>query len=159
MSHVLSLQVKTKANFALQVRRHNPLAMFSSVLSNRARSLRIRNFNDFAVDVSANSLPQWIFITPNMVNDAHDTDIDFTSQWLNYFISPLLADKRFNNDRTLILLTFDEDESRASGNQIYTLALGGAIPIDLRGTSDSTCKSPFSIISSLLRDKLLTNFL
>lgn len=157
MSPLLSFGIKVKADRDLKVRRHNPLAMFSSVMSNRARSSRIRNFNDFAVDVSANSLPQWMFITPNMVNDAHDTDIDFSSEWLNYFLIPLLADKRFNNDRTLVLLTFDEDESRASGNRIYTLALGGAIHVNLRGTSDSTCKSRSFL--SLLRGRVLTNFL
>lgn len=46
-----------------------------------------------------------------MVNDAHDTDIDFASDFLEYWLVPLMADSRFNNERTLILLSFDESES------------------------------------------------
>ena len=65
--------------------RHNPLIRYGSVANNPTRRARIRNFNDFAVDVSANALPQWVFITPNMVNDSHDTDTDFTGQWLGTY--------------------------------------------------------------------------
>lgn len=58
--------------------RHNPLVHYGSVANNPTRLARIRNFNDFAVDVSADALSQWIFITLNMVNDGHDTGTDFT---------------------------------------------------------------------------------
>ncbi len=78
---------------------------------NPNRAARIRNFNDFAADVNANALPQWIYVTPNMVNDGHDTDINYSSAWLNYWLVPLLSNPNFNNDRTLILLTFDENDT------------------------------------------------
>lgn len=52
-----------------------------------------------------------MFITPNLVDDAHDTTIDFTSDWLNFWLIPLLQNPKFNDNSTLILLTFDETES------------------------------------------------
>jgi hypothetical protein len=55
-----------------------------------------------------------VFISPNIFNDAHDTDIDFASEFLEYWLVPLMADSRFNNERTLIILSFDECESKAS---------------------------------------------
>lgn len=41
----------------------------------------------------------------------HDTTIDFVGDWLNYWLIPLLGNKNFNTNKTLILLTFDETES------------------------------------------------
>jgi hypothetical protein len=37
------------------------------------RAKRSRNFNDFAADLNASAIPQWAFVTPNMVNDGHGT--------------------------------------------------------------------------------------
>ena len=42
----------------------------------------------------------------------HDTTIDFVGDWLNFWLVPLLNETKFNNNRTIILLTFDENESK-----------------------------------------------
>lgn len=88
--------------------------MYSTVMDVPHRRNRIRNFNDFAVDVSADKLPQWMFITPNILNDGHDTTIDYAGEWLEYWLEPLLADSRFNSERTLVIVTFDEAESESN---------------------------------------------
>jgi hypothetical protein len=80
------------------------------------RAHRSRNFNDFAADVNASAIPQWLFVTPNMVNDGHgmcsrcsdfvllfsfvllDTSAAFFSNWTTYWLLPLLADPRFNGE-------------------------------------------------------------
>lgn len=80
-------------NYTYYVRKHNPLVIYDSVASVPSRATRIRNFNDFAVDVRThlicglkvemltleqvgnNTLPQWIFITPNLRKYVH-TRID-----------------------------------------------------------------------------------
>jgi hypothetical protein len=56
------------ANYPFYMRKHNPPTLYDSVLDNPERTARIRNFNDFAVDATAGALPQWIFVTPNMVS-------------------------------------------------------------------------------------------
>ncbi|GFZ44567.1 acid phosphatase [Saitozyma sp. JCM 24511] len=129
-------------------RKHNPHIIFNSVASNPNRALRVRNFNDFAVDVNASALPQHVWITPNLVNDAHDTDVTFVSAWLSYWLVPLLNNTQFNNNRTLIQLTFDENESYTIQNTVYTVLLGGAVPENLRGTNDSTFYTHYSMMSS-----------
>jgi len=93
------------------VREHNPTIFYDSVASVATRLALHRNFNDFAADVNSSALPQWIFVTPNMVNGGHDTTIDFAGQWIDYWLIPLLSDTNFNDNRTLILLTFDENET------------------------------------------------
>lgn len=83
-----------------------------------------------------------------MTNDGHDKTIDFTSAWARNFIAPLLNDTYFMNN-TLLILTFDEDETYTNHNNMYTILLGGAIPTSLHGTSDSTFYNHYSIISTV----------
>ncbi|KAI0698952.1 phosphoesterase family-domain-containing protein [Cerioporus squamosus] len=135
--------------YTYYVRKHNGLIIFDSVTNVTDRALRVRNFNDFANDVKANEIPQWNFITPNLVNDGHDTTIDFVGDWLNYWLIPLLNDTKFNDNRTIILLTFDENETTSINNRIYTLVLGGGVPEKLRGTTDSTFYTHYSALSSV----------
>lgn len=124
--------------------------LFDSVASVPERALRHRNFNDFAADVNADALPQWLFITPNLVNDAHDTTVDFTSDWLSYFLLPLLENPNFNHNETVILLTFDESETYTANNRIYTVALGGAIDAaSLAGKTDDTYYTHYSSLSTV----------
>ncbi|KAJ7933385.1 hypothetical protein B0H13DRAFT_1856158 [Mycena leptocephala] len=89
------------------VRKHNPLVIYDAISQDPQRVKRIRTFNNFANDVVNGTLPQWVFVTPNMVNDAHDTTIDFAASFLEYWLLPLFTDPRVNDDETLILLTFD----------------------------------------------------
>ncbi|EJF61716.1 phosphoesterase family-domain-containing protein [Dichomitus squalens] len=135
--------------YTYYVRKHNGLIIFDSVANVSSRALRIRNFNDFANDVKADVIPQWSFVTPNLVNDGHDTTIDFVGDWLNYWLVPLLADTKFNNNRTLILLTFDETETYTINNRIYTLVLGGGLPENLRNTTDSTFYTHYTALSTV----------
>ncbi|KAL1948429.1 hypothetical protein VTO73DRAFT_12504 [Trametes versicolor] len=136
-------------NYTYYVRKHNGLIVFDSVANVSDRALRIRNFNDFANDLKADVIPQWNFITPNLVNDGHDTTIDFVGDWLNFWLLPLLQDPHFNTNRTIILLTFDETETYTINNRIYTLALGGGVPAALRGKTDSTFYTHYSALSSV----------
>jgi hypothetical protein len=135
--------------YTFYVRKHNPTIIYDSVATVPSRLALHRNFNDFAADVNASVLPQWMFITPNLANDAHDTNINFASQWLEYFLFPLLQDTRFNDNKTLILLTFDENETETENNQVYSLLLGGAVPTSMHGSSDSTYYTHYSAMSTV----------
>lgn len=135
--------------YTYYVRKHNPLIIFDSVASIPSRASRIRNFNGFAADVNASAIPQWAFITPNLVDDAHDTNIDYGAQWIQFWLLPLLNNTAFNDNRTVIMLTFDENETDTVNNQVFTLLLGNGIPEKLRGTTDSTYYTHYSILSTV----------
>ncbi|WOO85657.1 putative acid phosphatase [Vanrija pseudolonga] len=143
------LNSSATAPYTYYKRKHNPHILANSVAGIPDRALRVRNFNDFAADVNATALPQHVFVTPNLVNDGHDTDITFMSSWLQYWLIPLLADPRFNDNRTLIQLTFDETESYTIQNTVWTVLLGGAVPANLKGTNDSTFYTHYSTLSSI----------
>ncbi|KAJ7626740.1 phosphoesterase family-domain-containing protein [Mycena rosella] len=137
------------APYTYYVRKHNPSIVYDSISQDADRVKNIRTFNDFANDVVNGTLPQWIFVTPNMVNDAHDTTIDFAASFLEYWFLPLLTDPRVNDEDTLILLTFDENETDTIQNTIWSLALGGALPLNLRGTTDDALYTHFSSLSTV----------
>ncbi|KAF7333815.1 Acid phosphatase [Mycena venus] len=137
------------ADYPYYVRKHNPLMIYDAVSQDATRVKRIRTFNDFANDGVNGTLPQWVFVTPNMVNDAHDTVIDFAASFLEYWLLPLLTDPRVSDGETLILLTFDETETYTIQNNVFAVLLGGAVPVNLRGTTDDTLYTHYSSLSTV----------
>jgi acid phosphatase len=130
------------------VRKHNPLVIYDSIANNATRLANIKNFTSWDSDLAAQKLPQWSFITPNMTNDAHDTNVTFAASWARGFLEPLLNNSYFMND-TLVILTFDEDETYTVPNRIQAILLGGAIPSNLKGTVDSLYYNHYSTISTV----------
>ncbi|SJX65876.1 related to acid phosphatase [Sporisorium reilianum f. sp. reilianum] len=136
-------------DYTYYVRKHNPCAIMDYISGNKTRALYNRNFNDLAADVGNNTVPQWSFLTASMVNDGHDTTAAFFSNWTSYFLTPMLKEPKFNNNRTLILLTFDENDSYSAANRIFTIALGGGVPANLKNTTDHTYMTHYSVLSSV----------
>ncbi|KAL3461954.1 phosphoesterase family-domain-containing protein [Aspergillus heterothallicus] len=128
-------------------RRHNPLVLFDSVTNNDTRARQIKNFTSFEDDIKNKRLPQWAFITPNVTNDAHDTNITFGAKWERSWVAELLKNEYFMNS-TLFLLTFDED-GYVENNRVFSVLLGGAIPEHLKGTTDDTFYTHYSTIATV----------
>ncbi|KAI9854376.1 MAG: hypothetical protein M1830_006535 [Pleopsidium flavum] len=130
------------------VRKHNPAIIYNSVADNPDRLAKIKNFTLFYDDLKRDTLPQWMFITPNMTNDGHDTSVTVAGKWARNFLTPLLSDENFMNN-TCVLLTFDENEDSADQNRAFAILLGDAIPQELVGTTDSNFYDHYSEISTV----------
>ena len=50
---------------------------------------------------------------------------------------------------TLVLLTFDENESYGIQNKMFSVLIGGAVPAALKGTKDNTFYNHYSTIASV----------
>ncbi|KAI1263171.1 phosphoesterase family-domain-containing protein [Xylariaceae sp. FL1019] len=131
------------------VRKHNPLISYDSVATDVDRLAKSKNFTVFESDLAQNTLPQWMFITPNMTNDGHDSDITTAGSWAGRFLPPLLENTNFNSDRTLIVLTFDESENYLAENRVMAVLLGSAIPDEKIGTTDSTEYNHYSLLKTV----------
>jgi len=129
------------------VRKHNPAILYNAN-TNTDRLAKIKNLTMFSTDLKNDQLPQWAFITPNMTSDGHDTSVTVAGQWSRNFLQPLLSDKKFMK-KTLVLLTFDENHTYTTGNRVYSILLGDAIPKKLIGTTDSTSYTHYSEISTV----------
>ncbi|KAF9478835.1 acid phosphatase [Pholiota conissans] len=138
---------KTSAND--YVRKHNPLIIYDSVATNPARASHIKNFTLFQQDLANNALPQWMFITPNMTNDGHDTNVATASKWATNFLTPLLSNPNFNAAKTLIVLTFDESGTSSIANRVDTILLGSAVPASLVSTQDANYYNHYSEIATV----------
>jgi acid phosphatase len=58
---------KTGAN--MYVRKHNPAILYDFVAQKQDRSTKIKPLTMFNDEMKSNTLPQWMFITPNMTSD------------------------------------------------------------------------------------------
>ncbi|KAI0201338.1 acid phosphatase phoa [Astrocystis sublimbata] len=130
------------------VRKHNPAIGYNANAGNLDRLAVIKNLTQFHKDLEADKLPQWMFITPNMTSDGHDTDITTAGTWSRTFLQPLLNDKRFMKN-TLVLVTFDENETYTAQNRVLGILLGDAVPKHLVGTTDDHYYNHYSEISTV----------
>lgn len=137
---------KTGAND--YVRKHNPPVIFNSVAESVDRLAKIKNLTMFYYDLELDLLPQWMFITPNMTSDGHDTSVTVAGTWTRKFLEPLLDDPNFMKN-TLVLVTFDENHTYSMENRILALLLGDAVPKELVGTTDSNYYNHYSEISTV----------
>ncbi|KAJ3254401.1 hypothetical protein HK103_007195 [Boothiomyces macroporosus] len=137
-----------KGDAAPYYRKHNPFASYVNIQSNPARCQNIVNANQLQADIAAGTLPNYMFYTPNINNDGHDTDLDYAANWLQGFIEPLLTNPVFS--KTLFVVTFDESANFLDidtvHNQIYTVLLGAGVPA---GTQDNTYYNHYSILKTL----------
>lgn len=99
----------TSAN-GLYVRRHNPLSYTSEFgnMTTAQRALVEVPFSQFAIDLAAHQLPDYAYVTPNLIDDAHNGSdpgaLQAADSWLQKNIfAPLLADSTFQQTGLLIV--------------------------------------------------------
>lgn len=130
------------------VRKHNPAVIYNDNAGSADRLSVIKNLTLFYEDLEAETLPQWMFITPNMTSDGHDTSVTTAGTWTRNFLTPLLNDTRFMNN-TLVLVTFDENSSYAIQNRVLAILLGDAVPTGLVGTTDAAFYNHYSELATV----------
>jgi phosphatidylinositol-3-phosphatase len=89
------------------LRRHNPFSYLSDVVNSSTQKLSLVPFSQFSSDLQNNQLPQFSFVVPNALNDAHDGSLSQADTWLHRNIAPLIASPQFQQDGLLIIV-FDE---------------------------------------------------
>jgi phospholipase C len=100
-------------------RKHNQFISFDDVRLNATKCSKIVNSDQLDTDLAKNALPQYSYFTPNMDNDAHDTNITYAGKWLDQFFTNRLS--KFP-DSTLIVVTWDEDDY-SEQNKVLTFML------------------------------------
>jgi len=124
-------------------RKHNPFISFNDIRNNATRCAKIVNSAELYNDIEQNTLPQYMFYTPDMDNNGHDTGLDYAAVWTNHFIRDLLNRTGFLN-RTLVVVTFDEGVR--GHNSIYTLLLGDTVK---PGHVDHTHYTHYSLLRTV----------
>jgi acid phosphatase len=91
----------------LYAKRHDPLSYFSDVVNSATQSQNLVLLSQFSSDLSNNTLPNFSFVIPNLVNDAHSGPLQVADAWLQDNIAPLISNAAFQKEGLLIIV-FDE---------------------------------------------------
>jgi hypothetical protein len=122
------------------VRRHVPFLSFQKIQkqspdnvasvdtkdSHNAFLADVENSRKKPADSKYKALPRYMFYSPNLDDDGHDTNLGTASTWLkNFLVNWFPPDARAG---TLIVVTFDEGEPpEEKSNHIYTVFLGDMV--------------------------------
>jgi len=143
---------KTSTTIGKYVRKHNPFISMTSVAQNRERCARIVSSTQLARDLAANTPPPaYIYYTPNVKDDGHDTNVTYAGTWLAGFLPSVMSGAAWRGRRVLFFITFDERDSDRldpvdRDNQVWTLMLGTAVPTAKAGSKDATPYTHYDLL-------------
>ncbi len=118
-------------NTTLYAARHNPWAYFGAS-RDRCNTFDVPmgtpTSGAMASDIASNSLPNAGFVVPNLINDAHNSDLATADNWLKGWLPQMLASDDFTSGRLVIILTADEDDRTVGNkNKVLTVVLSAAL--------------------------------
>ena len=119
----------TGGNTSLYLRRHNPLSYFSDVVNSSVQTMNLVPFTQFTTDLNNNQLPDFSFVVPNVMDDAHDGTLAQADTWLQTNIAPLVANAAFQKNG-LLLIVFDEaadTDTTHGGGHVAMVAVGPSV--------------------------------
>jgi len=102
-------------------KRHNPLSYFSDVVNSSMQANNLVSSSQFNRDVANDQLPNFSYLVPDLLNDAHDGPLQLADVWLQQNLEPLISSSTFQKDGLLIIV-FDESETSDSAHG------GGHVP-------------------------------
>jgi phosphatidylinositol-3-phosphatase len=102
--------------------RHNPFVYYPPIVENVARcNSHVVAYTAFATDLQkASTTPNYVFITPDTCHDGHDAPcsgaeagqpggLTSANAWLSTEVPKILGSRAFKHERSLLLITFDEN--------------------------------------------------
>jgi phospholipase C len=135
------------------MRKHNPFIYFDSVRKDPQRCNKIVPFTQFTTDLHTDSMPEFVWITPNMCNDAHDCTLAAADLWLRNWVPRILETPTWKNDGVLFI-TFDEgdlsppnsDGSEGPGGHVVTIV---ASPLGKTGYRSTQIYNHYSLLRTI----------
>jgi phospholipase C len=101
------------------MKHHNPFAYFTDVVNSSVERQRLVPFTQFSKDLANGALPNFSFIVPNSIHDAHSASLSAADSWLKSNIAALLSNAEFQKDGILIIVfdeSFDSDTAHGGGH-------------------------------------------
>jgi phosphatidylinositol-3-phosphatase len=135
--------------------KHNPFVYFDPIRLDQERCERsVVPLTDLSADIQAGVLPNFIFITPNLCNDAHDCPLGVADGWLGNLLNSLFPALDATGEPYLVVLTFDEGQGDHSCCGLPEEA-GGRVPTVLISPSvknafqDDTPYTHYSLLKTI----------
>jgi len=137
------------------VQKHNPFIYFNPIRLDAARCERtIVPLTVLQTDIETASLPNFIFITPNLCNDAHDCPLDVADAWLTELLGRLVPALDATGESYLLVMMFEEGQGNHSCCGL-PLEAGGRVPVVFysplvkNGFEDPTPYTHYSLLKTI----------
>ena len=134
------------------MQKHNPWIYYNDIRTNAARcSAHVVPFTQLGTDLASGSVPNYVWITPNMCNDMHDCSIATGDSWLRCQVPAILNSAAFRNGGVLFI-TWDEGSTNAgcctnaAGGRIVTLVIS---PLARTGFQSSVAETHYSLLRTI----------
>jgi hypothetical protein len=114
------------------MQKHDPFIYYDNLRTNPAQLANVVPYPHLVDDLaSARTTPTFGWITPNMRHDMHDGTVAQGDAWLSSQIPVLLAPPAWTQQRSLLVITWDEDD-HAPGNRVATLVIAEGVRAGFR---------------------------
>ncbi len=135
--------------------KHNPFVYFDDVsgwdgkgFAPSARCAEhVVDYSQLAADIAAGQLPDYVFITPDMVDDMHDGSIQDGDRWLAAEVPKLLATDAFQRGGVLFLLW---DEGASGGDDPPFIAVSPHARRGFVSTTDYDTSAYLKTVQAIL---------
>ncbi len=155
---------------SLYVQKHNPFMYFSDIRNNAARMQNIVPLTQLYTDLSANTVPNFVWISPDTCSDMHgiapsqaklinNPQCAYPASGLDHSIIKLgdnfiqsavstIMSSRVWNDRSAIVITWDEDDYAGYAGCCHS-------PTGVNGVTLGGASAPFMVITSKDADHIV----
>ncbi len=123
-----------RANAGSYAVRHNPAAYYTALRNCSSNDVP---YSHLATDLAHSQLPQFSFITPNLIDDMHNGTVAQGSTWLASHLPAILGSAEYKNGSTAVFVSWDEGEAGHEVKGEHCAA----------NTSDVSCHVPTLVIS------------
>ena len=130
---------------------HDPFVYLSDVVGT-PQANNVVPFSQFSSDLASNTLPDFSFIVPNVLNDAHDGSLSAADQWLSTNIDPLIKSSAFQSGGVLIIVFDEGDISDLShgGGHVPFVIVGPHVKSAFRSSTFYQHQSTLRLVLSTL---------
>jgi phosphatidylinositol-3-phosphatase len=87
--------------------RHNPAVYYTTLHGCSSGDV---SYSHLATDLAHNQLPAFSFITPNLIDDSHNSTAAIGDAWLSRNVPIILNSAEYKNGSTVVFITWDEGE-------------------------------------------------
>lgn len=133
--------------------KHNPFIYFDPIRTDTERCrTHVVSLDELEADLASGDLPDFIFITPDICNDAHNCSVKTADAWLGKYVDWLLGNPEMAKDG-LIVLTWDEGQGdhtccglTTGGGRVATILISA---LAQKGFQDATPYTHYSLLKMI----------
>ncbi|MGD0592268.1 MAG: alkaline phosphatase family protein [Acidimicrobiales bacterium] len=128
--------------------KHNPFRYYTDIRRSRALCSHLEPFGQLtrALAEARATIPQFVWITPNLCHDGHNCDPQVAASWLDGFVASVVKTSAWRHGGVMFV-TWDESESGGPmGGQVLTLVIAPGLK---RGLALGAYYTHYSLLATI----------